>query len=105
MGGRNRSRAGRALRNVVVRLLDDDERVLRRLENVEPRDVGIPMGVLAELWFGAEKSSRKDANRARIEHLTSRVIVLGPAVARRYGECALKDGAIKDLIVEDWLES
>lgn len=39
MGGRNRSRAGRAVRNVVVRLLDDDERVLRRFENVEPTDV------------------------------------------------------------------
>lgn len=41
--------------NIVVRLLGGDARVLSRLTDVEPDDVGLPSVVLAELWFGAEK--------------------------------------------------
>ena len=44
--------------NVVVRLLAGDERVLAHLSDVDPSDVGIPLLVLAELLFGAEKSAR-----------------------------------------------
>lgn len=72
--------------NVVVRLLDGDERVLRRLADVEPREVGIPLLVLAELLFGAEKSVRRDDNRARVHHLMQQLSMLpvGLAVVRRY---------------------
>ena len=41
--------------NIVTRLLKGDERVLGHLADVEPSDVGIPLLVLAELLFGAEK--------------------------------------------------
>ena len=49
--------------NIVTRLLKGDERVLGHLTDVEPRDVGIPLLVLAELLFGAEKSVRKEQIR------------------------------------------
>ena len=55
--------------NVVVRLLDADERVLAHLADVDPRDVGIPLLVVAELFFGAEKSARREPNRARVQRL------------------------------------
>ena len=56
--------------NIVTRLLKGDERVLSHLADVEPNDVGIPLLVLAELLFGAEKSVRKEQNGARIKQMT-----------------------------------
>lgn len=44
--------------NIAAPLLDGDERVLSQLADVESTDVGIPLLVLAELLFGAEKSTR-----------------------------------------------
>ena len=72
--------------NVVARLLDGDERVLAHLSDIEPDEVGIPLLVLAELLFGAEKSARREQNRARIQHLTEKLpmLHLSPAIARRY---------------------
>jgi len=72
--------------NVVARLLDGDERVLAHLGDVDPSDVGIPLLVLAELLFGAEKSARRDENRARVQRLTEslRMVQLGLAIVRRY---------------------
>lgn len=72
--------------NVVARLLDGDERALRRLSGVEPGDVGLPLLVIAELLFGAEKSMRRDQNLARVQRLTERLPVLpvNLAVVARY---------------------
>ena len=72
--------------NIVTRLLGGDERVLAHLVDVDPSDVGIPLLVLAELLFGAEKSVRRDENRQRIQWLTEslRMLPLGLAVVRRY---------------------
>jgi tRNA(fMet)-specific endonuclease VapC len=72
--------------NVVVRLLDGDERVLAHLADVDPRDVGIPLLVVAELLFGAEKSARREQNRARVQRLTESfpLLPLGLAIVRRY---------------------
>ena len=67
--------------NVVSRVLDGDERVLGTLGAVEPHDVGIPLLVLAELLFGAEKSGRRDQNRRRIQLLTERFPVLPMGLA------------------------
>jgi len=125
--------------NVVARLLDGDERVLRHLVDIEPSEVGIPLLVLAELYFGAEKSERRDQNRARIQRLTEHfpMLPMGLEIVRRYAvvradverrgrrksdfdliiacsaleqgatlitnDAALKDGAIENLVVEDWL--
>lgn len=62
--------------NVVSRVLDGDERALGALAAVEPQDVGIPLLVLAELLFGAEKSARREENRKRVEAMTQRFPVL-----------------------------
>jgi tRNA(fMet)-specific endonuclease VapC len=72
--------------NVVSRVLDGDERVLGPLAAVEPHDVGIPMLVLAELLFGAEKSGRREENRRRVQVVTERfpVLPIGLAIAERY---------------------
>jgi tRNA(fMet)-specific endonuclease VapC len=72
--------------NIVARLLDADDRVLRHLADVAPIDVGIPLLVLAELLFGAEKSTRREQNRARVQRLTETfpMLTLGLAVVRRY---------------------
>lgn len=72
--------------NIVARLLDGDERVLNRLAGVDPSDVGIPLLVLAELLFGAEKSARREQNRARVRRLTETLPMLqvGLAVVDRY---------------------
>jgi tRNA(fMet)-specific endonuclease VapC len=61
-------------------------RLLVHLAHVDPSDVGIPLLVLAELLFGAEKSARRDENRERIQRLTEhlRLLPLGLAIARRY---------------------
>lgn len=72
--------------NIVARLLDGDERVLSHLTDVEPSDVGIPLLVVAELMFGAEKSARREQNHARIQRLmeTFPIVPVGPVVVRRY---------------------
>lgn len=72
--------------NVVARLLDGEKRVLRHLVDVEPRDVGIPLVVFAELYFGAEKSGRREQNRTRIQRMTEHFssLPMGPAIVRRY---------------------
>jgi tRNA(fMet)-specific endonuclease VapC len=72
--------------NIVVRLLAGEERVLAHLSDVDSSDVGIPLLVLAELLFGAEKSARRHENRERIQRLTEslRLLPLGLAIARRY---------------------
>jgi tRNA(fMet)-specific endonuclease VapC len=62
--------------NVVSRVLDGDERALGVLAAVEPQDVGIPLLVLAELLFGAEKSARPEENSKRVEATTLRFPVL-----------------------------
>lgn len=62
--------------NVVSRVLDGDERALGALGAVEPQDVGIPLLVLAELLFGAEKSARREENWKRVEGITQRFPVL-----------------------------
>jgi tRNA(fMet)-specific endonuclease VapC len=72
--------------NIVARLLDGDDSVLNRLARVEPSDVGIPLLVLAELLFGAEKSARREQNCARVRRLTETLPMLpvGMAVVDRY---------------------
>jgi tRNA(fMet)-specific endonuclease VapC len=72
--------------NVVVRLLCGDEHVMAHLSDVDPSDVGIPLLVVAELLFGAEKSARRDENQERVRRLTEslRMLPLNLPVVRRY---------------------
>ena len=72
--------------NIVARVLDDDPHLLRKLARISSRDVGLPLPVLAELLFGAEKSNKRDKNSARIHHLTERfpVLPITLAIVRSY---------------------
>jgi tRNA(fMet)-specific endonuclease VapC len=72
--------------NIVARLLEGDPRVVPRVAGFEADSIGMPLVVLAELRFGAEKSVRREANRARLERLAAGVRVLPfdrPLAARR----------------------
>lgn len=77
--------------NIVSRLLDRDPRVIDRLGGVDAADLGLPIVVLTELLFGAAKSGRPAANRARIEAFASRVTLLPltVAIAERYASVRL----------------
>jgi tRNA(fMet)-specific endonuclease VapC len=72
--------------NIVARLLDADPRVALRLAALPVEDIGIPLVVLAELLLGVEKSTRREANRARLNAFTAaiNVIPFDRAVAARY---------------------
>ena len=111
--------------NVVARLLDNDARVAPRFATVAADSVGMPLVVLAELLFGVEKSSRREQNRARLQRFVAVDCVRAElerkgrsktdfdlviaCTALEHGatlitnDAALKDGAIGDLLVEDWL--
>jgi tRNA(fMet)-specific endonuclease VapC len=41
--------------------------VLERLQALSPEDVGVGVITLAELWFGARKSSRPERTRASVD--------------------------------------
>ncbi|HEX4336609.1 MAG TPA: type II toxin-antitoxin system VapC family toxin [Polyangiaceae bacterium] len=62
--------------NIVALWLRNDDRVLARLKTIKPADLGLPLMVLAELLFGAEKSARPKGNRDRVDRLAARIAVL-----------------------------
>jgi tRNA(fMet)-specific endonuclease VapC len=41
--------------------------VIERLQDLSPDDAGVPVITLAELWFGARKSSRPERTRASVD--------------------------------------
>ena len=73
--------------NTVVAALNGDARVARRLDPLSPSDVILPAIVLAELFYGARHSGRRDANHARVNGLAQSVTVapFGAAEAERFG--------------------
>lgn len=83
--------------NIVARLLDGDERVLRHLVDVEPSDVGISLLVFAELERRGRSKSDFDLMIA-CAALEQRAILVTH-------DSALKDESIAGLVVEDWLET
>ena len=53
--------------NTCVYAIKREPVVLRRLQEQSPDDVGVSAVTLAELWFGAAKSSRPQSTRASVD--------------------------------------
>jgi tRNA(fMet)-specific endonuclease VapC len=74
--------------NAAIAALNDVGSVRARLAAVPVSEVGIPIVAVAELLFGACKSSRREENLARIAALKRAVAVLALSdrVADLYGQ-------------------
>jgi tRNA(fMet)-specific endonuclease VapC len=72
--------------NIVIALFAADTGVIEKLENAE--EVLIPSVVIGELYYGAQKSGRKEENIARLDEFAGENTVLSCTVetARKYGE-------------------
>jgi tRNA(fMet)-specific endonuclease VapC len=71
--------------NVAVALLNGEPAAAARL--ADAAEVFLPTVVLGELYFGAMKSGRPDANASRVSDFAATSILLGvdAETARRYG--------------------
>ncbi len=71
--------------NIVIAIFAGEAAVLARLDSAE--EVYMPAIALGELCYGARKSSRIEANVARIDEFAAASAVLGcdAATAREYG--------------------
>ena len=71
--------------NIVIALFAEEAAVLEHLAAAE--DVFVPAVVLGELYYGARKSERTEANITRIEEFASSAAVLGcdAITAQQYG--------------------
>ena len=80
--------AGRFLldTNIVIALFAQDAGVLQRLEEAE--EVFLPSIFLGELYYGARKSAKTEANVSRVDELAERssVLVCDGETAQHYGE-------------------
>ena len=76
--------------NIVIALFAEEASVKRHLaENIE---VFVPSIVLGELYYGALKSTRVEANLARLDEFarSSAVLVCDTETARHYGQIKSK---------------
>jgi tRNA(fMet)-specific endonuclease VapC len=80
--------AGRFLldTNIVIALFAQEPSVLQRLDEAE--EVFLPSVVLGELYYGARKSAKTEANVSRVDELAGRSSVLAcdGETAQHYGE-------------------
>ncbi len=73
--------------NAVIALLNDrDSRTSKRARSHKPADVGISAIVAHELFYGAFKSRRTEANVALIDELQFEVVEFDKEDARQAGE-------------------
>ena len=72
--------------NAVIAVLRGDAGFLQRLRTHEPADFALPAIVLHELYYGAYKSARVEANLARVQALRFDVLDFDAEDARRAGE-------------------
>ena len=72
--------------NVVIAAINGDQRVLERLRSAALDEILIPLVVIGELLYGAHRSSRWDANLARVRALREqfRVAAIDGALIERY---------------------
>ena len=70
--------------NIIIAFYDQDPNVLKKITQAK---IYVPSIVIGELWFGAEKSGRKQSNQQQIEALVERVSVLPVthATSKHYG--------------------
>jgi tRNA(fMet)-specific endonuclease VapC len=72
--------------NAVIALVNDrDSRTSKRARSHKPADVGISAIVAHELYFGAFKSQRSEANVALVDELQFEVVELDKEDARQAG--------------------
>ncbi|MDP3294162.1 MAG: type II toxin-antitoxin system VapC family toxin [Nevskia sp.] len=71
---------------VIAALNDADGPLSRRLRSQQPREVGISVVVMHELYFGAFRSQRREANLSRVDALRFEVLPLDVEDARHAGE-------------------
>ncbi|MDN5697855.1 MAG: type II toxin-antitoxin system VapC family toxin [Rubrobacter sp.] len=74
--------------NIIVAAFEEDPEVTRHLAATPSELLFIPAVALGELYFGAMKSRRINANRQRLEEFVaaSNVLPVDAATARLYGE-------------------
>lgn len=74
--------------NIVIAALNDMHGVRKKLEKWQGNEIGIPTVVLAELYYGAEHSQRREENIAKVAGLRARfrTLAMTERIARRYGE-------------------
>jgi tRNA(fMet)-specific endonuclease VapC len=72
--------------NAVIAILKGDPFVLSQLRARQPADFGLPSIVAHELYYGAFKSQRVDANLARVEGLQFEVLPFDTEDAQHAGE-------------------
>ena len=78
--------------NVIVAAFAEDQGVLQKLGRTPTEQIFVPAVVLGELYFGALKSRRAEANLRRVEEFTtaSNVLPVDAGTAQHYGE--VRDG-------------
>jgi tRNA(fMet)-specific endonuclease VapC len=86
--------------NILVAALNGHPGILTRLDELTPWQAVLCSPVLAELEFGAQRSTRRVENRAKIERLATamRFEVFRDSSARKFGEIkaeAYRRGFIK----------
>jgi len=71
--------------NIVVPILNQDAPLLQRIKGLS---IYVPVIVLGELYFGAQKSARIAPNIARIQIFKSRCVVVGcdESTAEEFGK-------------------
>jgi tRNA(fMet)-specific endonuclease VapC len=73
--------------NAVIALLNDrDSRISKRARSHKPADVGISAIVAHELYYGAFKSRRAEANVSLLDELNFEVVEFDKEDARQSGE-------------------
>jgi tRNA(fMet)-specific endonuclease VapC len=72
--------------NVVIRLLNSDQRITRRIHRHERSDFGLPVIVMHELYFGAFKSRRVSQNISFLESLDFEILDFQAQDAIKAGE-------------------
>jgi tRNA(fMet)-specific endonuclease VapC len=74
--------------NVIVAAFEEEPQVLQQLRRTPTEQIFVPAVALGELYFGALKSRRAEANLQRLGEFAaaSNVLSVDAAVARLYGE-------------------
>lgn len=78
--------------NIWIHAIKRDARVVSRLAERSPDDFGVSTVTLAELWFGAAKSSRPQRTRASVEAFLKpfETLPFGREAAEEYAEIRLQ---------------
>jgi tRNA(fMet)-specific endonuclease VapC len=71
--------------NAVIALMRGDVRLLAQLRRHEPEEVGLPAIVAHELYYGAFRSTHRDANLARVDALRFEIVAFDAEDARAAG--------------------